>query len=237
MDALSEQEVRAVVRFAVACARPALPLFQADCPTDRRPQDALEAAQAFADGTRRTKGLRDAAWAAQRAAHVARDAGLPAAGEAARAALAAAGAAFLHPLAKATQVRHILGAAAHSARAHELHAGDDASVGAEYIRRAQALALPEVVDVLRRYPPAPSGGARVGELVRLLDAALRGTASRIIGFHQDEHGDWVADLECGHTQHVRHNPPWMTRPWVTTAAGRQGMLGATLSCHLCSADD
>ncbi|PYU03922.1 MAG: hypothetical protein DMG34_11865 [Acidobacteria bacterium] len=30
---------------------------------------------------------------------------------------------------------------------------------------------------------------------------------KILGFHQDEHRDWVADLECGHTRHVRHNPP------------------------------
>ncbi len=30
---------------------------------------------------------------------------------------------------------------------------------------------------------------------------------KILGFHQDEQRDWVADLECGHTRHVRHNPP------------------------------
>jgi hypothetical protein len=30
---------------------------------------------------------------------------------------------------------------------------------------------------------------------------------RIVGFHTDVEGDWVADLECGHTQHVRHDPP------------------------------
>ena len=42
----------------------------------------------------------------------------------------------------------------------------------------------------------------------------------ITGFHQDEHGDWVADLECGHTQHVRHQPPWQERPWVISQEGR-----------------
>ena len=31
----------------------------------------------------------------------------------------------------------------------------------------------------------------------------------IIGFHQDEAQEWVADLECGHQQHVRHTPPWL----------------------------
>ena len=26
---------------------------------------------------------------------------------------------------------------------------------------------------------------------------------RIVGFHQDEEAHWVAELECGHNQHVR----------------------------------
>jgi len=37
---------------------------------------------------------------------------------------------------------------------------------------------------------------------------------RIAGFHQDEEIFWVAELECGHQQHVRHNPPMTLRPWV-----------------------
>jgi hypothetical protein len=55
----------------------------------------------------------------------------------------------------------------------------------------------------------------------------------IEGFHQDGEGDWVAELSCGHTQHVRHRPPFVERPWVTTAAGREGRLGADLDCLLC----
>jgi hypothetical protein len=55
---------------------------------------------------------------------------------------------------------------------------------------------------------------------------------RIIGFHQDE-GVWVADLACGHTQHVRHDPPWQIRVWVTTAEGREGFVGALLECGDC----
>lgn len=56
---------------------------------------------------------------------------------------------------------------------------------------------------------------------------------RVVGFHQDEKQDWVADLECGHTQHVRHDPPFQLRPWVTTPAGRDSHLGIELSCVKC----
>jgi type II secretory pathway pseudopilin PulG len=171
--ALSRSELRAVVGYAVACARPALAIFERECPDDPRPRAAIEAAQAFADGAERTKALRDGAWAAQRAAREARDAGQAAASDAARAALAAAGAAFLHPLANATQVKHLLGSAAHAARACELAAGDDPAVGRDYLAHTRLLAPPAVVDVLRRYPSAPPGGGRVGELLRILDAALR----------------------------------------------------------------
>ena len=55
----------------------------------------------------------------------------------------------------------------------------------------------------------------------------------IAGFHLDEHGDWVADLDCGHGQHVRHRPPLAVRPWVTTKAGRVAMLGRELDCVRC----
>ncbi|MCK8514960.1 DUF3565 domain-containing protein [Methylonatrum kenyense] len=55
----------------------------------------------------------------------------------------------------------------------------------------------------------------------------------IVGFHRDEHGDWVADLACGHGQHVRHRPPWFNRPWVETEQGRRDMLGTTLWCKRC----
>jgi hypothetical protein len=55
----------------------------------------------------------------------------------------------------------------------------------------------------------------------------------VIGFHVDEEGHWVADLSCGHAQHVRHDPPWQNRPWVTTPAGREEKLGHTLLCAKC----
>ena len=55
----------------------------------------------------------------------------------------------------------------------------------------------------------------------------------IVGFHLDEHGDWVAELACGHFQHVRHDPPWINRPWTQTPAGRAGVLGRVLACRKC----
>ena len=56
---------------------------------------------------------------------------------------------------------------------------------------------------------------------------------KITGFHLDENGDWVAELECGHGQHVRHNPPWTMRPWVLTEEGRAGHIGRELNCKKC----
>lgn len=59
----------------------------------------------------------------------------------------------------------------------------------------------------------------------------------ITGYHRDELDDWVAELECGHHQHVRHNPPLVSRPWVETEAGREAMLGYRLDCRKCDRDE
>jgi len=56
----------------------------------------------------------------------------------------------------------------------------------------------------------------------------------IISFNCDDEGHWVAELECGHAQHVRHNPPWVNRPWVITEEGRKKQLGKLLNCSKCS---
>jgi len=167
---LSKQDLREVTAFAAGCAEVVLEIFEADQPDDPRPRDAIGAAWEFARGGERGRSLRDTAWAALKAANGADSA---AACEAARAAMSAAGAAYLHPLAKATQVKHVLGAGAYAARAAELVAGDDRTVGAEHVRQAVHRATPVVVDVLKRFPAAPGGGGRVGELIRMLDAALR----------------------------------------------------------------
>lgn len=55
----------------------------------------------------------------------------------------------------------------------------------------------------------------------------------IIGYHLDDENDWVAELSCQHFQHVRHNPPFINRPWVITLQGRNKMLGHQLRCIKC----
>jgi Protein of unknown function (DUF3565) len=56
---------------------------------------------------------------------------------------------------------------------------------------------------------------------------------KIVGFHTDDEGHWVAELECGHDQHVRHAPPITERPWVMTEKGRSSRLGQELNCVKC----
>ena len=59
----------------------------------------------------------------------------------------------------------------------------------------------------------------------------------IVGYHQDDERHWVAELRCGHTQHVRHDPPWQVRVWVTTVEGRASRLGVELECVRCDQAD
>lgn len=92
-----------------------------------------------------------------------------------RAAVDAASAAYLHPIAQAGQVGHILRAAASAARVAELNAGDDPAVGDLLIERARQRATPTLIDVLRRYPLSPTAHNRVAHLMSTLDAALRAT--------------------------------------------------------------
>ena len=59
---------------------------------------------------------------------------------------------------------------------------------------------------------------------------------KISGFFQDEDSYWVANLECGHKQHVRHNLPMISRPWVNSELGRQEHLGTWLKCKICKTE-
>ena len=57
--------------------------------------------------------------------------------------------------------------------------------------------------------------------------------ARIVSFSLDDHGHWVAHLDCGHRQHMRHQPPWQNRAWVTTPEGRATKIGAAVTCRVC----
>jgi hypothetical protein len=79
------------------------------------------------------------------------------------------------------------------------------------------------------------------ELAHLTEVAvhsLDGTlvyppSSTIVGYHQDEEKHWVAELSCGHHQHVRHRPPFIERPWVLTESGRAAKIGYPVKCAEC----
>ncbi len=58
----------------------------------------------------------------------------------------------------------------------------------------------------------------------------------IIGFTTDEENHWLAKLQCGHNQHVRHQPPFINRPWVINELTRMEKLGQQLNCVKCDND-
>ena len=53
------------------------------------------------------------------------------------------------------------------------------------------------------------------------------------GFHQDDLGDWVAELSCLHRQHIRHQPPFWEAAWIDDPDTRTAHIGALLECPLC----
>ena len=55
----------------------------------------------------------------------------------------------------------------------------------------------------------------------------------ITGYEKDDEQHWRAILDCGHRQHVRHDPPLASREWVLTKAGRDSRLGFALNCKRC----
>lgn len=62
----------------------------------------------------------------------------------------------------------------------------------------------------------------------------RGIVERsIAGYHQDGRANWVAELDCGHNQHLYHRPPFQLRPWVLEVSARTDHLGTPIDCPLC----
>nr|WP_256581550.1 DUF3565 domain-containing protein [Pseudomonas sp. QC2] len=66
------------------------------------------------------------------------------------------------------------------------------------------------------------------------DGRDRSTASFILGFRQDADQHWVAELSCGHTQHLRHQPPWQARAWVLDPVQRLEKIGLPFACGWCA---
>ena len=170
---LTTDELRAVARFVAESAEPVLAVFEQHRPDDPRPRAALEAAWLFVDGAPRSRLQRVTSLDAHRAA---KEATTEPARLAARSAGDAASAAYLHPLARASQVGHVLRAAASAARIAELRADGDVMVGERAIEAARRRASPVVVDVLRRYPRPTAAANRVSRLMVALDSALRAGA-------------------------------------------------------------
>jgi len=167
---LTMDELREVTRYAAESATLVRDAFQRAHPEDPRLDVALDVAWEFVRGGPRSRRQQEASRDAHRAA---KDTTTEAARLAARAAGDAASSAYLHPLAKATQVGHILRAAACAARIAELDAGEDPVTGARAIVDATARATPALIEVLRRYPAAPAGKNRVAQLMSALDTSLR----------------------------------------------------------------
>ena len=170
---LSMEDLRAVAAFNLACALQVIDLFEAVQPHDPRPRGALAAAEGFLRGGPRSRAQRIGAPAAHRASKEVSGA----ASHAAMAAGDAAASAYLHPLADASQVGHILRGPSHCVLALEARA-------VEPFTRAAAVAAvleqstPAVVEVLCRYPRAATRDRATADVMSFLDVQLRKSVSR-----------------------------------------------------------
>ncbi|MFJ8752619.1 putative immunity protein [Streptomyces sp. NPDC102441] len=189
---LTTDELRVVARYVVRHAEDVLSVFEQAAPDDPRPRAAIDAAWVFINGARRAKLQRVTSLDAHRAA---RTAPSEAARLAARSAGDAASAAYLHPIAQAGQVGHILRACASAARIGEMEAGGDPATGDALLERSRKRATPVLIDVLCRYPLTTGGSSRVAQLMSTLDHSLRRAADRPSG-HTAVSGADVRRREC-----------------------------------------
>lgn len=170
---LSMEDLRAVAAFNLACALQVIDLFESAKPRDARPRDALVAAEDFVRGGPRSRAQRISAPAAHRASKEVSGAAL----HAAMAAGDAAASVYLHPLADAAQVGHILRGPSHCVLALEMRTVEPLT------REAAASAIlerstPAVVEVLCRYPSAATRDRATAGVMSFLDAQLRRAVSR-----------------------------------------------------------
>uniref|UniRef100_A0AAU3H5F9 Exonuclease SbcC n=1 Tax=Streptomyces sp. NBC_01401 TaxID=2903854 RepID=A0AAU3H5F9_9ACTN len=172
---LTMDELRVVARYVVRHAEDVLSVFEQAVPDDPRPRTAIDAAWAFIKGADRTMLQRVSSLDAHRAA---RHAPSEAARLAARSAGDAASAAYLHPIAQAGQVGHILRASASAAHIAEIGAGGDPAMVDALLERSRRRATPVLIDVLCRYPSSAGGSSPVARLMSTLDHSLRQAAGR-----------------------------------------------------------
>lgn len=66
-----------------------------------------------------------------------------------------------------------------------------------------------------------------------MSVSVQAIPQPITGYRQDDEGHWVAQLSCGHNQHVRHDPPLVRRDWVRSEEGRRSMISFELACKKC----
>lgn len=167
---VTQDELRVVARYAAEAAERVIAVFEGTQRDDSRPRAAIDAAWAFVNGAPRSRLQRVTSLDGHRAA---KEAPTESARLAAQAAGDAAAAAYLHPIAKGNQVGHILRASANAIRIAEIEAGDDTAVVQSLIDQECVRADPVLVDILRRYPLAPTGKSRALAVMNRLDAALR----------------------------------------------------------------
>ncbi|WP_271404721.1 putative immunity protein [Kocuria palustris] len=170
---LSMEDLRAVAAFNLACALQVIDLFEAVKPHDARPRDALVAAENFVRGGPRSRAQRISAPAAHRASRQV----IGAASHAAMPAGDAAASAYLHPLADAAQVGHILRGPSHCVLALEMRTIEPltrATAAAAILERS----TPAVVEVLCRYPSAATRDRATAYVMSFLDVQLRKSVRR-----------------------------------------------------------
>lgn len=64
---------------------------------------------------------------------------------------------------------------------------------------------------------------------------MQSANSKVLDLRQDEEQHWVAVLSCGHTQHLRHQPPWQNRYWLLDPQQRNAKIGQPFVCGWCAA--
>lgn len=151
VQTLSEADRRLVAEWAAACAERVLPLFEAECPNDDRPRDAIARTRAYARGELNT------------AAEIRRRFG---GGSAASSAMSPIAAAAARAAGQASAVCHMgahaLGAAAYAVKAASLAAPDQSEAAEGEIRWQLAHMGLAMRVALRSLPPV--GENRSGPL-------------------------------------------------------------------------